>query len=68
MIVCLCEGINDTSLRAAIRSGCRSVSELARRTRAATRCGACACDLKALLEEARARDEMLDEPEALAAK
>ncbi len=51
MIVCLCEGLSDRQLRRAIEEGCDSVAALAQRTRAATGCGMCACDLKQLLLE-----------------
>lgn len=54
MIVCLCEGMNDAALREVIRGGCATVTDIARRTRAGSHCGACGCDLKRLLaEEAR---------------
>ena len=52
MIVCLCEGLNDRQLRAAIDcGGHRTVSALVRETRAGSHCGQCACDLKRLLRE-----------------
>lgn len=60
MIVCLCEGMNDTALRQVIREGCATVTDIARRTRAGSHCGACGCDLKRLLAE----EAQLDEAEA----
>ena len=69
MIVCLCEGLSDRELRAAIRRGCGSVPDLARETGAAKHCGSCACDLKRLLAEDRDDRELLGTEElALAAK
>jgi bacterioferritin-associated ferredoxin len=67
VILCLCEGVNDRVLRSAVRDGACSVGALARRTKAGTGCGSCACDLKRLIAEETARPDR--EPVmALAAK
>lgn len=50
MIVCLCEGVNDKTIREAVRSGASTVGLLAKITRAGTSCGSCACDLGRLLK------------------
>ena len=55
MIVCLCEGVNDRVLREAVRDGACSVGAIARRTRAGTCCGACACDLKRVVKDELAK-------------
>ncbi len=65
MIVCLCEGLNDTKLRKAIREGCSSVSDLVRCTRAGSHCGACGCDLKRLVAEEARLDTLEEELQAL---
>jgi bacterioferritin-associated ferredoxin len=55
VILCLCEGVSDRVLRSAVRDGACSVAALARRTRAGTGCGSCACDLKRLVTEEAGR-------------
>lgn len=51
MIVCLCEGVSERVVRAAISSGCRTVPELTRRCQAGGNCGACRDQLRELLRE-----------------
>jgi len=41
MIVCLCSGADDKEVRAAIRSGARSVSDVTNRCGAGGGCGSC---------------------------
>ena len=41
MIVCLCKGVSDRDVRAAIDSGSQTVRDVGRRCRAGTDCGAC---------------------------
>ncbi len=62
MIICICEGINETRIRQEIRSGAGSVGDLARCTGAGTGCGLCTCDLKRLVVEARSSGEADAEP------
>ncbi|MEZ5333726.1 MAG: (2Fe-2S)-binding protein [Thermoanaerobaculia bacterium] len=54
MILCLCEAVTDRQIRQAVHQGADTVREIARTTRAGTCCGACACDVRKLLREARA--------------
>ncbi len=49
MIVCLCKGLNDKQLRAAIRDGARTVRDLRGTCGAGSVCGRCVCDLRDLL-------------------
>lgn len=51
MIICLCEGVSDRTIRTVIRKGCRSMRDLREATGAARNCGQCACDLKRMLRE-----------------
>lgn len=51
MIVCLCAGVNDRSLRKAMREGARSIRELGEATGAGTHCGSCCCDLRRIAAE-----------------
>jgi bacterioferritin-associated ferredoxin len=64
MIVCLCEGLNESELVQRIRGGATTSRALARATGVGTRCGACACDVKRLVRRERSHTE----PVALAAK
>lgn len=56
MIVCLCAGVNDRELRELAREGCDTPRAVAARTGAGADCGACACDLRRLLRQAREAD------------
>lgn len=51
MIICVCQGISDRTLKGAIREGCRSVRALRRATGAGDVCGNCACDLRRMVGE-----------------
>ena len=51
MIICVCKAVGERTLREAIRSGARSVPELARATGASTDCGTCAKHLVELIAE-----------------
>lgn len=53
MIVCLCEGVNDATVRRVIREGACSPRDVARSCGAGTGCGLCARDIRQLLREAR---------------
>ncbi len=55
MLVCICKGVSDRALRAAIDDGAATVGQLARQTDAGTDCGTCVCELKQMLAERRAR-------------
>lgn len=67
MIVCLCEGVNDTKLRSAIEDGADTVRALCRRTKAGTHCGMCKCDIRSMLRERRATHGNAT-PQVMAAK
>ena len=51
MILCVCEGVNDTRLRQEVRDGASTVRELCRRTGAGGQCGSCVCDLRRIVAE-----------------
>jgi bacterioferritin-associated ferredoxin len=51
MWVCLCKGVNDRQIRAAINAGARSPEEIAARCRAATGCGGCLPEVCRLLAD-----------------
>ena len=55
MILCLCQGISDHSVRATIRSGAATLDEVAAACRAGADCGACQDAVLDLLAEASHR-------------
>ena len=55
MILCLCQGISDHSVRATIRNGAATLDEVAAACRAGADCGACQDAVLDLLAEASRR-------------
>ncbi len=49
MIVCVCHALNDRHVQQCIDDGANSVAKLARKCGAGTDCGACVCELRAML-------------------
>ena len=49
MLVCHCHQVSDRTIRACIRDGAETVSEVGERCRAGTSCGGCRPTVKALL-------------------
>ena len=66
MIVCLCEAVNDATLRSAIEDGATSVRALCKRTKAGSQCGMCVCDLKQMIKTSRASDSHAKAPDLMA--
>ena len=56
MIVCLCEGVSDRRVAETIEAGASTVRDVGRQCGAGTHCGACHCDLKAMLRKAKAEN------------
>ncbi|MCJ8169809.1 bacterioferritin-associated ferredoxin [Atopomonas sediminilitoris] len=54
MYVCLCQGVTDHQLRAAVDSGCGSYKEVRLKTGVASQCGKCACQAKQIVRDALA--------------
>lgn len=52
MIVCLCKGVNDRSIRDAAAMGCVSVSDLRRELGVASQCAKCARAAREVLDDA----------------
>lgn len=52
MIVCLCHGVRDRDIDAAISEGATTVGEVGRACGAGTGCGACIPDIEGKLERA----------------
>jgi bacterioferritin-associated ferredoxin len=49
MIICLCEAVSDSVLKAAIDQGSRTVKQVGDACKAGTDCGACCSDILDLL-------------------
>lgn len=54
MYVCICNGVTDREIRAAVGRGARRLEDLSRELGVATGCGSCACAANELLSEAPA--------------
>jgi bacterioferritin-associated ferredoxin len=53
MIVCLCRGVSDRTVRAAIAAGAQTRDEVKEACGAGTDCGQCGADLADLVEDIR---------------
>jgi len=53
MIVCLCLGVSDRHVEAAVAAGAKTMRDVSRTCGAGTDCGACRRALAALVEDAR---------------
>jgi bacterioferritin-associated ferredoxin len=62
MIVCVCEGVSDRTVKASIQSGAKSVHELGRKCGVGLDCGRCRAMLRGMLGEGCDRQA----PEAMA--
>ncbi len=56
MIVCLCKGVSDRDVHAAIDQGSRTVRDVGRCCRAGTDCGACVSAVRDMLQRKRSRN------------
>lgn len=60
MYVCLCKGITDRQIRAAIDDGANSLGKLRKTLGVASQCGKCACVARELLDESQANSSLLN--------
>ncbi len=51
MYICLCHGVSDSAIRAAVDNGAQTFKQLSFMTGCGTQCGACAVEAKSLLKE-----------------
>lgn len=63
MFVCLCEGVSDRAIRAAIAAGAHTVDELGEACGAGTGCGGCVHYLEEMLEPVPAASDTADTAE-----
>lgn len=54
MYVCICKGITERQVKAAVDDGCTSLRELRAELGVASNCGKCACHVRDVLNEALA--------------
>lgn len=59
MWVCLCKGVSDQHIRAAVHAGARTAEEITARCRAASGCGGCLPEVRRLLEDTLAAKAFL---------
>lgn len=64
MYVCLCHGVTDRDIRAAVCNGASSMRDLARELNVATECGRCACHANQIRKQTLLQ---ISEPELAAA-
>lgn len=53
MYICLCRGVTDRQIQAAIDNGAKTLSHLRKNLGVAGQCGKCACSAQELLDAAR---------------
>lgn len=51
MYICLCHGVNEATIREAVKNGSRTIRELSFQTGCGTQCGSCVSTVQALLLE-----------------
>lgn len=56
MIVCICKGISDKTIRFLVQNGAKCLRDVMMKCNAASDCGSCACDVKALVEKFKAEE------------
>ncbi len=56
MYICLCRGVTDRQIKAAIDNGAQTLSHLRKHLGVAGQCGKCACSAQELLDAAKSND------------
>jgi bacterioferritin-associated ferredoxin len=54
LYVCNCNGIRDRDARAAVAAGARKPAQIFDHCQGAVRCAKCVCDMRRLIQEAKA--------------
>lgn len=60
MYVCLCKGVTDRDIKAAINNGACSMGQLRKTLGVASQCGKCSTSARELLQEAQADTPMVN--------
>ena len=60
MYVCLCKGVTDRQIKAAINEGACSMGQLRKSLGVASQCGKCSTSARELLQAAQAESVMID--------
>ena len=58
MYICICKGVTDSAIRAAVCEGACRMRDLKACLGVSAQCGKCACDAKMVLEEALQQQAM----------
>jgi bacterioferritin-associated ferredoxin len=65
MYICICHAVTDHSIRAEVRSGAESFSELSFRTGCGSQCGSCVPEVRKVMKEALVECERSEVPSSL---
>lgn len=60
MYVCVCKGITDRQIKAAVNEGATSMAKLRRSLGVASQCGKCTCLTREIVQEALREPELID--------
>lgn len=63
MVVCLCKGVSDKTIRELVDQGATSVKQVMASCKAGSDCGTCICHVKELFETLKSRKSS-DEPKS----
>lgn len=61
MMVCLCKGVSDRTLRWHVQNGACTLREVMQACKAGTDCGTCVCQVREVIEQARAEMDQGDD-------
>jgi bacterioferritin-associated ferredoxin len=67
MVVCLCKGVSDKTIRWHVQNGQKSLRDVMRACNAGSDCGSCVCQVRALIDATIAEDRVTCEKDDSAA-
>jgi bacterioferritin-associated ferredoxin len=50
MIVCICNNVNDATIKSAVREGATTIASVSKKTKAGSCCGKCTCKINNVIE------------------
>ena len=57
MVICLCKGVNDKTIRRLLETGSVSVRDIMLKCKAGSDCGSCVCHIKELVQQAKTQND-----------